>query len=108
MVLGSPKLISWIREYGFETFPELFDEGYDDEDNLKERTKLIVKNLKRLQGKSKKELQDLLEIVKPKIIHNKKLLKRYANFTLDRGEYTVQGLFDVMNKPLEKQLKGIL
>ncbi len=108
MVLGSPKLIKWIKEYGFKTFPELFDEGYDDENDLKKRTKLIVKNLKRLQDKSKKELQDLLEIVKPKIIHNKNILKKYANFDRNQGEYTKKELFKTMNIPLEKQLRGVL
>ena len=108
MILGAPKLISWIKEYGFKTFPELFDEGYDDEVDLRERTKLIVKNLKRLQDKSKKELQDLLEIVKPKIIHNKNLLKKYANYSMNQGGYTIQELFGVMNKPLKKQLRDVL
>ncbi len=103
MILGAPTLLKWIKKYGFETFPELFDERYDEEYDLKKRTEIIIENLKKLQDKSNQELQDLLEIVKPKIIHNKNLLKKYANCSLSNDAY--EELLDSMEIPLGEQLK---
>lgn len=106
MVLGAPGLLKWIRKYGFETFPELFDETYDDEFDLKKRTDKIIENLKSLKGKSKSELQDLLEMVKPKIIHNKKILKKYANCNVNEGAY--KELLNIMKLPLDEQVRNVL
>ena len=49
MILGSVGLLKWIRKYGFETFPELFDESYDEERDLTRRTEIIIENLKKLR-----------------------------------------------------------
>ena len=103
MVLGAPGLLKWIKKYGFKTFPELFDESYDEENDLKKRTEIIIENLKKLRDKSNQELQDLLEMVKPKIIHNKKILKTYANFNTDYKE-----LFNVMKLSLDEQVRNVL
>ena len=106
MVLGSPSLLKWIKKYGFETFPELFDESYDEENDLKKRTEIIIDNLKKLQDKSNQELQDLLEMVKPKIIHNKKILKKYANCNINQHSYTE--LLDVMKLAMDEQIRNVL
>jgi len=106
MVLGAPGLLKWIRKYGFETFPELFDESYDEERDLTRRTEIIIENLKKLRGKSTHELQGLLEMVKPKIIHNKKILKKYANCNVNEDAY--KELFNIMKLPLDEQVRNVL
>ena len=73
IVAGDKGILKYLQDRGFKTFPELWDETYDDELDLKKRTNKIIDNIKSLRGKSKSELQGLLEMVKPKIIHNKKL-----------------------------------
>jgi hypothetical protein len=35
-------MLSLLKEKGFETFPELFDESYDDEENPIKRISMIV------------------------------------------------------------------
>ena len=94
--------MKWIRKYGFETFPELFDESYDEEKDLTRRTKIIIENLKKLRGKSTNELQGLLEMVKPKIIHNKKILKTYANGGTNKE------LLNIMKLALDEQVRNVL
>jgi hypothetical protein len=106
MVLGAPGLLKWIKKYGFKTFPELWDETYDDELDLKKRTNKIIDNIKSLRGKSKSELQGLLEMVKPKIIHNKKILKKYANYNINSEHY--DKLMDVMKLSLGEQVRNVL
>jgi len=106
MVLGAPGSLKWIKKYGFKTFPELWDETYDDELDLKKRTNKIIDNIKSLRGKSKSELQGLLEMVKPKIIHNKKILKKYANYNINSEHY--DKLMDVMKLSLGEQVRNVL
>ena len=106
MVLGAPGVLKWIRKYGFETFPELFDESYDEEKDLTRRTEIIIENVKKLRGKSTHELQGLLEMVKSKIIHNKKILKIYANFNINESAH--KELLNIMKLSLDEQVRNVL
>jgi hypothetical protein len=46
MIVGQQHTLKCIRQSGFETFPELWDESYDDEINFYKRIELIMKNIK--------------------------------------------------------------
>ena len=73
---------------------------------MKKRTEIIIDNLKKIQDKSNQELQDLLEVVKPKIIHNKKILKKYANYSINEDAY--KELLNIMKLPLDAQVRNVL
>jgi len=49
MVLGSPNYLGTLKEFGFETFDNLFDESYDNiishKSKIREKIKLIKKNV---------------------------------------------------------------
>ena len=45
--LFNPFTLKSLRELGFETYPELFDESYDDEVNIDYRFNMVVKEIKR-------------------------------------------------------------
>lgn len=45
--LFNPFTLKSLRELGFETYPELFDESYDDEINIDYRFNMVVKEIKR-------------------------------------------------------------
>jgi hypothetical protein len=59
---------------GFETFPEFFDERYDNIKNSEIRMKMISNDVKRLCEMPIEEIHSLYQSVIPKLIHNRNLL----------------------------------
>lgn len=45
IIVGQPKLLSRLRELGFTTFDNLFDESYDNLNNIDEKLDIIQKNI---------------------------------------------------------------
>ena len=62
-----------LKEWGFETFPELFDESYDEISNVDERRNNFKQQILRLCDMETKELLKLCESVVDKCIHNQKI-----------------------------------
>jgi hypothetical protein len=80
IVWGNPGTLNRLRKLGFETFPEFFDETYDDILNNEERLKSIINNVEILCSKSLEELHIMYKTVIPKLIKNHQLLiKLYDN-----------------------------
>lgn len=78
IIYGNPNILKHLRNLGFETFPEFFDESYDDELDKVKRRKMIVKAVKNLCDKSLDEMHELYQSVIPKLIHNRRLLIKMA------------------------------
>ncbi len=70
IILGSPFTLKKIRSYGFETFPELFDESYDSIVSPSERIQFIIKEIEKVCSLNKDELHDIYLKILPKVIHN--------------------------------------
>ena len=47
MIVGCPNTLSYLKNKGYYTFPELFDESYDSQLIEKDQLKIIIDNLKR-------------------------------------------------------------
>jgi len=73
-ILGAKNSLSKLKELGFETFTELFDEGYDDLESVSQsgspRIKHIRSDLERIFSKSIYELDDIYYSIEEKVIHN--------------------------------------
>lgn len=67
-------MLSRLKEWGFETFPELFDESYDEISNVYLRRRNFKQQILRLYNMETKELQKLCESVVEKCIHNQKTI----------------------------------
>ena len=88
-------MLEKLREWGFETFPELFDESYDDlplrepygseylhseyynrimGPDVQARWKSFIKNIERLIRMDSSELHKLCDSVYEKCVHNQKTL----------------------------------
>ena len=83
-------MLEKLREWGFETFPELFDESYDDlpileptndhseyykdlrTDDIQIRWKAFINNFQKIIKLDIEELHKLCESVEEKCIHNRK------------------------------------
>lgn len=81
IIWGNPYTLRYLREIGFKTFPEFFDESYDTVENTETRLLLILDNIKRLCLKDLSELHSMYKSVEPKLLHNYNLLKEMSTGT---------------------------
>lgn len=80
IVFGSPNILRMLRSMGYHTFPELFDESYDDEPNAKKRLEMILKEVERVNKiPYDKKIKVMRKSIVPKLVHNKKRLEKLEN-----------------------------
>lgn len=75
IVAGCPGTLAYMRKYGYETFPELFDEQYDLQQDLKTRTMMIIANIERVANLPHDQLDEIYfsDNFQQKLIHNRRL-----------------------------------
>jgi len=76
IIWGNPGTLKILKSYGFETFPEFFDESYDDIKNEDERFNKVMENINRLCSLSLNEIREMYLSVLPKLVHNNQLLTK--------------------------------
>jgi hypothetical protein len=86
--------LEYLREYGFKTFADVFDESYDEETNDLKRIERVAKLLKDLDSLSVQERQQIHRACLPAVEHN------YNHFY--RG-----GFADVLWRELLTMLNGL-
>jgi hypothetical protein len=86
--------LSYLREYGFQTFADVFDETYDTETDDVKRVERVVKLLKELDSLSVKEREQIHQACLPIVEHN------YRHFYSG-------GFADVLWQELLTMLRGI-
>ena len=100
MTLGSVGTLELLKQRGYKTFSEYWDESYDILPATEDRIEVIVKNLEKLSKLSLDELIKLRKEIEPILTHNlenfKKELK--ANFYKD-------GALKKLDKILRKLFK---
>jgi hypothetical protein len=74
IIWGNPGTLEVLKSYGFETFPEFFDESYDGVYDSKKRLSMIINDINKLCNLSLDEIHLLYQSVIPKLIHNRNLL----------------------------------
>jgi len=70
LVVGGVGTLKQLREWGFETFPELFDESYDEEEDMFKRMKMILNETKKLNEMSLEELHNIYLSMEDKLCYN--------------------------------------
>ena len=83
MVVGSMGTLRHLRYLGYQTFPEMFDESYDQEYDIRKRFDLIVKNLERWKQLSHDEKVAKYNSIREKLKHNFEVFKN-ARGTFER------------------------
>ena len=73
--LGSYGVLKYMRSMGYKTFPELFDESYDDIINHTDRLLAVVDSIEKVCKMDEKKFHDIYckEVI-PKVIHNRELV----------------------------------
>ena len=80
----------YLRSIGYKTFPELFDESYDEISNTVKRIDAVIKNVENLVSGEKDDYlasDELKEI----LIHN-------HNHLLNRGNIEFRRIFKLLEK----------
>ena len=73
IVMGNKNTLKYLRSIGFETFPEMFDESYDEIEDPVDRAVFIMKEVERLCSMDIEELHKIYISVLPKIKHNQEV-----------------------------------
>lgn len=76
IVMAPPKTLQYLREQGFQTFSDYWDESYDLCENHAERLYKIFDVINYIESKSIEELQSMYEDMKPILLHNFNQVKK--------------------------------
>ena len=74
IIVGNCGSLNYVKEKGFETYPELFDESYDLIENPNERLNFVLSEVERVCNMDKNELEKIYKSVVWKIEHNRKIM----------------------------------
>jgi len=107
LVVGSKNFHKNLQELGFLLYDEIFDYSFDSVDDDNERTEQLVLNIDRLKHHTKDELQELTKLIRPKLLHNRKLAlqyikevmtqyKPYLNKITNAGYQSQLGLIEIL------------
>lgn len=77
MVHSSAGALKLLRQLGFETFPEIFDESYDDIESPQLRFEHILREIQRICDLSLDDLQSLYLSLIPKLLHNQRVFREF-------------------------------
>ena len=75
--MGNKNTLKYLKSIGFETFPEMFDESYDEIEDPVGRAVFIMKEVERLCSMDIEELHKIYVSVLPKIRHNQEVLMSF-------------------------------
>jgi hypothetical protein len=70
VIVSTAGSLEYLRSYGFRTFSELWDEGYDLETDDSKRLTMIADLLQELDSMSTQQKQDLYTAAIPIVHHN--------------------------------------
>ena len=70
IILGSPGTLEKLKSFGYKTFDRWLDENYDNDLELNDRIKIIIKNIQLLSKLSIEELKTIRKEMEEICIHN--------------------------------------
>jgi hypothetical protein len=89
IVVTNPGFLKFLKSMGFKTFPEFFDESYDEIEDSRERINAIVKEIKKICSLSLEELHDRYYNIFDKLEHNRNRLIEIVDIReITYGNYT--------------------
>ena len=71
--MGCAYTLEYLRSRGFKTFPELFDESYDEIEDDYSRFMFIMNEVERVCNLPEEELHERYVSILPKIEHNQQI-----------------------------------
>ena len=84
IIVGAKHSLKYLKERGFDTFGDIFDESYDEIEDGNERLDRILNTVGNfLENNTKTQLVDLRKKILPRLIHN------YENFWGSFRDYVI-------------------
>ena len=71
MIVGLPYTLRYLRQQGYQTFPEMFNEFYDAFKNPKHRLQGIIQNLEDWKGISTDDKNEKYNSIRHKLAFNR-------------------------------------
>lgn len=109
-LIGAKGQINYLKTLGFKTFDKWIDESYDELDNVEDRIKLIVNDLKRFKSMNIEELKIIRDEMKPICEFNKQLMVKrtltryYKNGFCYHNKVTADALIEIYKSFSPKKL----
>ena len=82
IIIGSPQTLKTLKQLGFETFSDFWDESYDEETDPLKRIEKIYKLLEYLNNLSMDEIHNIYQKSIPILKHNQQKLFNYRHHHL--------------------------
>lgn len=79
LMVSSAGTLDYLRQHGFKTFSEFWDEDYDVEENHERRLQKVLKVIDYIDSMSIEELQNLYSKIKPTVEYNFRRLVAIKN-----------------------------
>ena len=83
ILIGFKKSLKFLKEMGFETYDDIFDESYDEMETWEERTRAVWKEIERVLTLPDKEFYEKFDKVQEKVIYNQKRFFAYDGYVDD-------------------------
>ena len=92
--VGGPGILKLLRDDGYATFPELFDESYDEIKNCSGRINQIITEVEKFCNKDSKVLDDIYssKTFQDKLLHN------FNNFRNRKGREQIKKLINWLER----------
>ena len=87
IMVSNPGVLKHLKDMGFKTFPEFFDESYDEIENPTERMYIIINEIKRICSLSLEELHDRYYNILDKLEYNRNRLIEIHDGEIAYGDY---------------------
>ena len=84
ILISTKNNLKKLREWGFRTFGDFIDESYYELDTYEERIKIINKEIIRLCGMSRKELDDWYWSMEDILVHNSENLTKFIDMEYNK------------------------
>lgn len=92
IIVGVPGALKAMRELGFKTFSDFWDERYDETEDPRARLKMIIDVAKYIGSWSNDKILDFKKNVKPILDHN------FETLRIDSSNVIVNKIIDIIDK----------
>ena len=73
IIVGCHGTLTYLKSLGFETFPELFDESYDNEPDMAKRLLMVINEVEKFVNLTFEEKMSRYKMVHDKVLHNREV-----------------------------------
>lgn len=101
-LLAGPGSLKYLKDYGFRTFGDFWDESYDLIPDHKERMHRIKEQIEKIFLLSQNEFQDLYKKMIPVIAHNRRhfFSRKFQDYCVQEMENNFQSALDLQKENL--------